>query len=50
MDGEVFGVGEKWYYFPCFSRRRKSPEKFPVVATITSGMENSGTTVVKENP
>ena len=22
-DGEVFGLNEKWYYFPCFSRKTK---------------------------
>ncbi|XP_034486597.1 organic cation transporter protein [Drosophila innubila] len=48
-DGEIFGKGEKWYYFPCFSRRGKSAEQKSAVAAIVS-MENSSTTTVKENP
>ncbi|XP_060649558.1 organic cation transporter protein [Drosophila nasuta] len=48
-DGEVFGKGESWYYFPCFKCGRKSIEETPDVAAIVS-MENSPTTIVKENP
>ncbi|XP_016961532.1 organic cation transporter protein [Drosophila biarmipes] len=25
-EGEVFGKGEKWYFFPCFSRRQQTNE------------------------
>ncbi|KAH8406669.1 hypothetical protein KR222_002332, partial [Zaprionus bogoriensis] len=35
-DGETFGLGEKWYYFPCCSHTRKLPEETQVVATISS--------------
>ncbi|XP_068152103.1 organic cation transporter protein [Drosophila tropicalis] len=24
-DGEAFGVGEKWYFFPCFHRKTETP-------------------------
>ncbi|XP_065354712.1 organic cation transporter-like protein [Calliphora vicina] len=26
-DGEVFGLDEKWYFFPCFNRKSKPKEK-----------------------
>ncbi|XP_023177964.2 organic cation transporter protein-like [Drosophila hydei] len=33
-DGETFGVGEKWYYFPCFSQKRIQDGETISVATI----------------
>ncbi|KAL7728419.1 hypothetical protein ACLKA6_005178 [Drosophila palustris] len=49
-DGEVFGVGEKWYYFPCLSRRRKSIEQTSTDVSVITSTENSCPTIVKENP
>ncbi|EDW68102.1 organic cation transporter protein [Drosophila virilis] len=41
-DGETFGIGEKWYYFPCFSQKRKLEEQTMTVASI----ENTHKTIV----
>ncbi|XP_030373814.1 organic cation transporter protein-like [Scaptodrosophila lebanonensis] len=35
-DGEIFGIGEKWFFFSCFSRRRRQKEEqFPTAAVST---------------
>ncbi|XP_030373815.1 organic cation transporter protein-like [Scaptodrosophila lebanonensis] len=35
-EGETFGIGEKWFYFPCFERKRRKKEaQFPTAAVST---------------
>ncbi|XP_017873585.1 PREDICTED: organic cation transporter protein-like [Drosophila arizonae] len=38
-EGETFGVGEKWYYFPCFSQKRELPDDTISVATIENTLK-----------
>ncbi|EDV98606.1 organic cation transporter protein [Drosophila grimshawi] len=45
-DGENFGKGENWYYFPCFGQRRKPTEE--TVVSVAS-IEKTCKTYIKEN-
>ncbi|XP_075145744.1 solute carrier family 22 member 3 [Haematobia irritans] len=41
-DGESFGLGEKWYYYPCCSRNRKiSTLSKEIPNTLDAGRENT---------